>query len=76
MQCPTVPSARRAAGPRIVLMAVLAACGGAIGSARVSAATISTIDEGPVAGQPSAAIGADGLPVMAYRTLQNKLRVA
>lgn len=40
------------------------------------AATIRTIDEGPVAGQPSLAIGADGLPVVAYRTLGNKLRVA
>ena len=40
------------------------------------AATLTTIDTGPVAGQPSLEIGADGLPVIAYRTLGNKLRVA
>ena len=41
-----------------------------------AAATIATIDEGPVAGRPSLAIGADGLPVIAYQTLTNRLRVA
>ena len=40
------------------------------------AATIATIDQGPVAGHPSLAIGSDGLPVIAYQTLTNRLRVA
>lgn len=40
------------------------------------AATIATIDQGPVAGHPSLAIGSDGLPVIAYHTLTNGLRVA
>ena len=47
-----------------------------LSAVEVQAATITTVDEGPVAGQPSVAIGADGLPVIAYRTLGNKLRVA
>src|SRR5690606_16611738 len=54
-------------------LAVLALLGSAI---RAQAAIIATIDEGPVAGQPSVKIGADGLPVVAYRTLDAKLRIA
>lgn len=56
---------------RFVLVPILVLAG-----ASAHAATIATVDEGPVAGQPSIAIGADGLPVIAYRTLTSKLRVA
>ncbi|RYD15996.1 MAG: hypothetical protein EOP90_04120 [Lysobacteraceae bacterium] len=48
----------------------------ALCAAVANAATVTTIDDTSMAGQPSLAIGADGLPVVAYRTLQNKLRVA
>ncbi len=40
------------------------------------AATIATIDQGPVAGRPSIAIGSDDMPVIAYHTLTNGLRIA
>lgn len=52
-----------------VLVAILAAV-------PAQAATITTIDAGPMAGHPSLAIGADGLPVVVYQTLGNKLIVA
>lgn len=39
------------------------------------AATIATLDQGPVAGHPSLAIGADGLPVIAYDDGADGLRV-
>ncbi len=42
----------------------------------VSAATIVTIDAGPVAGHPSIAIGVDGFPVIAYETADGRLRLA
>jgi hypothetical protein len=42
----------------------------------VHAATVITIDQGPMAGHPSVAMGADGLPVIAYQTLGNKLILA
>ena len=45
-------------------------------AAFANAATVTTIDDTTMAGQPSVAIGADGSPVVAYRTLGNKLRVA
>lgn len=40
------------------------------------AATVVTIDTGPVAGHPSIAIGADGLPLIAYETDSGGLRLA
>lgn len=59
----------RTAMIRSSLAAVLAA-------ASTQAATITTIDVGPMAGHPSLAIGADGLPVVVYQTFGNKLIVA
>ena len=56
---------------RACAVIVLALC-----AAAANAAIVTTIDDTSMAGQPSLAIGADGLPVVAYRTLQNKLRVA
>ena len=40
------------------------------------AASLFTIDQGPVAGRVSLAIGSDGLPVIAYRTLTARVRIA
>lgn len=61
-------AAARCARPGLALVLFAATC--------AQAATLTTIHTGPVAGQPSLEIGADGLPVIAYRTLTNKLRVA
>ena len=45
-------------------------------TASVQAATVTTLDQGPMVGHPSLAIGADGLPVVVYQTFGNKLIVA
>ncbi len=41
----------------------------------VPAATVVTIDAGPVAGHPSIAIGGDGLPIIAYESASGGLRL-
>lgn len=41
----------------------------------IEAATVVTIDAGPVAGHPSVAIGSDGLPLIAYESASGRLRL-
>lgn len=58
------------------LIRIIATTLASFGAVSTHAATVTTIDTRPMAGYPSLAIGVDGMPVIAYQTLDNKLIVA